>query len=117
MMESTGAGDTAATGFVAARRHLKARAVDEFVVLWSFLDPCRSFRLPSTRAPRVSMDLDPPMQGFALHHVAVFLGQVMMLFEIFDPGRWLRRLPTHLISTQTFSSPRLFLVPLAGKGD
>jgi hypothetical protein len=50
------------------------------------------------------------MQGFALINALVF-AKVMMVFEIFDPGRWLRRHPLiYPILFETFLLTVSFLV-------
>ena len=50
------------------------------------------------------------MQGFALINALVF-AKVMMLFEIFDPGRWLRKRPLiYPILYETLLLTVLFLV-------
>ena len=53
---------------------------------------------------------DFAMQGFAFINALVF-AKVMMLFEIFDPGRWLRRRPLiYPILYETLLLTVLFLV-------
>ena len=51
-----------------------------------------------------------PMQGFAFINALVF-AKVMMLFEVFDPGRWLRERPLiYPILYEAFLLTVLFLV-------
>ena len=50
------------------------------------------------------------MQGFAFFNALVF-AKVMMLFEVFDPGRWLRKWPLiYPILYETLLLTVLFLV-------
>src|ERR1700689_2508789 len=50
------------------------------------------------------------MQGFAFFNALVF-AKVMMLFEVFDPGRWLRKRPLiYPILYETLLLTVLFLV-------
>ena len=54
--------------------------------------------------------IDFAMQGFAFINALVF-AKVMMLFEIFDPGRWLRKRPLiYPILYETLLLTVLFLV-------
>jgi len=54
--------------------------------------------------------IDFTMQGFALINALVF-AKVMMVFEMFDPGRWLRRRPLiYPILFETFLLTLSFLV-------
>jgi hypothetical protein len=94
--DSTGIGNGSAAGAGApGARSLTAKAADEFrrflllfVYLWILFGV---FVLNQGVALR-EHGIDFTMQGFAFFNALVF-AKVMMLFEVFDPGRWLRKRP------------------------
>ena len=115
MQDSTGAGAavTAASGNSHAARSLKAKAADEFrrfLVLFLYLWVLFGVFVLNQGVVLREHGFDFAMQGFALINALVF-AKVMMLFEIFDPGRWLRRRPLiYPILYETLLLTALFLV-------
>ena len=108
---STGTG--AAGGTEAQARDLKARAAEElrrflvlFVYLWILFGVFVLNQGIVLRAHGISWTA----QGFAFVNALVF-AKVMMLFEMFDPGRWLRKRPLiYPILYESFLLTLLFLV-------
>src|SRR6202044_466996 len=112
--EPTGANNVVAAGANAnGARSLKAKAVDEFrrffvlfLYLWILFGV---FELNQGVVMR-EHGINFPMLGFAFVNALVF-AKVMMLFEVFDPGRWLRARPLiYPILYETFLLTVLFLV-------
>ena len=107
--------DGAVTGSGAGGRahSLKARAVDEFrrfFVLFLYLWVLFGVFVLNQGVVLREHGFDFAMQGFAFINALVF-AKVMMLFEIFDPGRWLRRRPLiYPIFYETLLLTVLFLV-------
>src|SRR5690242_2167902 len=96
-----------------APRSLTAKAADEFrrfLVLFFYLwILCGVFVLNQGVVMR-ERGFNFAMQGFAFINALVF-AKVMMLFEIFDPGRWLRKRPLiYPILYETLLLTALFLV-------
>jgi hypothetical protein len=92
---------TGATNVVAAggnahgARSLKAKAADEFrrfLVLFFFLWILFGVFVLNQGVVLREHGINFAMQGFAFFNALVF-AKVMMLFEVFDPGRWLRKRP------------------------
>ena len=117
--DSTGVGGAAATS---ANPHggqsLKAKAADEFrrfVVLFLYLWVLFGVFVLNQGVALREHGIDFAMQGFAFINALVF-AKVMMLFEIFDPGRWLRKRPLiYPILYETLLLTVLFLVPMCSK--
>ena len=112
--DSTGVGGAAATSADAHRAHsLKAKAVDEFrrfLVLFFYLWILFGVFVLNQGVVLREHGFDFAMQGFAFINALVF-AKVMMLFEIFDPGRWLRKRPLiYPILYETLLLTVLFLV-------
>ena len=105
----------AATGAGAnGRSHsLKARAAEEFrrfLVLFFYLWILFGVFVLNQGVVLREHGFDFAMQGFAFINALVF-AKVMMLFEIFDPGRWLRKRPLiYPILYETLLLTILFLV-------
>jgi hypothetical protein len=80
----------------AHRAHdLKAKAAEEFrrfVILFFYLWVLFGVFVLNQGIVLREHGINFTMQGFAFINALVF-AKVMMLFEIFDPGRWLRRRP------------------------
>jgi len=101
------------TGFSAPPRSLKAKAAEEFrrflrlfIYLWVL------FAVFALNQHIVMRENGIPWtsQGLALINALVF-SKVMMLYEMFDPGRWLRKRPLiYPILYETFLLTLLFLV-------
>ena len=112
--DSTGVGGAAATS---ANPHggqsLKAKAAEEFrrfVVLFLYLWVLFGVFVLNQGVALREHGIDFAMQGFAFINALVF-AKVMMLFEIFDPGRWLRKRPLiYPILYETLLLTVLFLV-------
>jgi hypothetical protein len=92
---------TGATNVVAAggnahgARSLKAKAADEFrrfLVLFFYLWILFGVFVLNQGVVLREHGINFAMQGFAFFNALVF-AKVMMLFEVFDPGRWLRKRP------------------------
>jgi hypothetical protein len=113
--DSTGAGATvaAAGGNADAARSLTAKAADEFrrfFVLFLYLWVLFGVFVLNQGVVLREHGFNFAMQGFAFINALVF-AKVMMLFEIFDPGRWLRRRPLiYPILYETLLLTVLFLV-------
>ena len=110
----TGAGDAVTGSGAGEHAHsLKARAVDEFrrfFVLFLYLWVLFGVFVLNQGIVLREHGLNFPMQGFAFINALVF-AKVMMLFEIFDPGRWLRKRPLiYPILYETLLLTALFLV-------
>jgi hypothetical protein len=95
------AGPTGANNVVAAganahgARSLKAKAADEFrrfLLLFFYLWILFGVFVLNQGVVLREHGIDFAMQGFAFFNALVF-AKVMMLFEVFDPGRWLRKRP------------------------
>ena len=112
--DSTGVGGAATTS---ANPHggqsLKAKAAEEFrrfVVLFLYLWVLFGVFVLNQGVALREHGIDFAMQGFAFINALVF-AKVMMLFEIFDPGRWLRKRPLiYPILYETLLLTVLFLV-------
>jgi hypothetical protein len=114
--DSTGVGGAiAAAGAGAHRpRSLKAKAAEEFrrfFLLFLYLWILFGVFVLNQDVVLREHGINLAMQGFAFINALVF-AKVMMLFEIFDPGRWLRKRPLiypilyeTLLLTSSFSSP------------
>ncbi len=76
-------------------RSLKAKAVEEFrrfLILFFYLWVLFGVFTLNQGVVMREHGVNYPMQGFAFINALVF-AKVMMLFEVFDPGRWLRKRP------------------------
>ena len=111
--DSTGATAVAAQASAHGARSLKAKAVDEFrrfFVLFLYLWILFGVFVLNQGVVLREHGFDFAMQGFAFINALVF-AKVMMLFEIFDPGRWLRKRPLiYPILYETLLLTMLFLV-------
>src|SRR6202044_3494626 len=112
--EPTGANNVVAAGANAnGARSLKAKAVDEFrrfFVLFLYLWILFGVFVLNQGVVMREHGINFPMQGFAFINALVF-AKVMMLFEVFDPGRWLRKRPLiYPILYETLLLTVLFLV-------
>jgi hypothetical protein len=112
--DSTGAGGIVAAGAGAhGARSLKAKAADEFrrfFVLFLYLWILFGVFVLNQGVVLREHGITFAMQGFAFINALVF-AKVMMLFEIFDPGRWLRTRPLiYPILYETLLLTVLFLV-------
>jgi hypothetical protein len=86
-----GAADASAHG----PRSLKAKAAEEFrrfVILFFYLWVLFGVFVINQGVVLREHGINFTLQGFAFINALVF-AKVMMLFEIFDPGRWLRHRP------------------------
>ncbi|HSU98535.1 MAG TPA: hypothetical protein VLI91_00365 [Roseiarcus sp.] len=96
-----------------APRSLPAKAADEFrrfLVLFFYLWILFGVFVLNQGVVLREHGFDFAMQGFAFINALVF-AKVMMLFEIFDPGRWLRKRPLiYPILYETLLLTVLFLV-------
>jgi hypothetical protein len=94
-------------------RSLKAKAVDEarrFLILFFYLWVLFGVFVLNQGVVLREHGINFAMQGFAFINALVF-AKVMMLFEVFDPGRWLRRRPLiYPILYETLLLTILFLV-------
>src|SRR5579871_3092832 len=112
---STGVDGAAAAAGANAHgsRSLKAKAVDEFrrfLVLFFYLWVLFGVFVLNQGVVLREHGINFAMQGFAFINALVF-AKVMMLFEIFDPGRWLRARPLiYPILYETLLLTILFLV-------
>jgi hypothetical protein len=110
---STGAGGAAAGASAHGARSLKAKAAEEFrrfVILFFYLWILFGVFVLNQGIVLREHGFDFVLQGFAFINALVF-AKVMMLFEIFDPGRWLRRRPLiYPILYETLLLTILFLV-------
>ena len=112
---STGASGAAVAAGAGAHgaRSLKAKAVDEFrrfLILFFYLWILFGVFVINQGVVLREHGINFAMQGFAFINALVF-AKVMMLFEIFDPGRWLRKRPLiYPILYETLLLTVLFLV-------
>ena len=111
---STDVSAGAATGPDAhASKSLTAKAADEFrrfLVLFFYLWILFGVFVLNQGVVLREHGFDFALQGFAFINALVF-AKVMMLFEIFDPGRWLRKRPLiYPILYETLLLTVLFLV-------
>ena len=93
--DSTSAGEAVAPVATHGSRSLKAKAADEFrrfLVLFFYLWILFGVFVLNQGVVLREHGINFAMQGFAFFNALVF-AKVMMLFEIFDPGRWLRKRP------------------------
>src|ERR1700727_1999953 len=95
--ESTGAGGAIAAAGAGAHpaRSLKAKAAEEFrrfFLLFFYLWILFGVFVLNEGVALREHGFNFAMQGFAFINALVF-AKVMMLFEVFDPGRWLRKRP------------------------
>jgi hypothetical protein len=112
---STGTGGAAAAvgGSARGARSLKDKAVDEFrrfVILFFYLWILFGVFVINQGVVMREHGINFTLQGFAFINALVF-AKVMMLFEVFDPGRWLRKRPLiYPILYETLLLTILFLV-------
>ena len=112
---STGLGGAVAATSASAHhaQSLKAKAAEEFrrfLVLFFYLWVLFGVFVLNQGVVLREHGFDFAMQGVAFINALVF-AKVMMLFEIFDPGRWLRRRPLiYPILYETLLLTALFLV-------
>ena len=94
--DSTGIGSGPAAGASApGARSLTAKAADEFrrfLILFFYLWILFGVFVLNQGVALREHGVNFAMQGFAFFNALVF-AKVMMLFEVFDPGRWLRKRP------------------------
>lgn len=94
--DPTGANNVVAAGANAhGARSLKAKAADEFrrfLLLFFYLWILFGVFVLNQGVVLREHGINFAMQGFAFFNALVF-AKVMMLFEVFDPGRWLRKRP------------------------
>ncbi|HEV7479326.1 MAG TPA: hypothetical protein VGO05_03460 [Roseiarcus sp.] len=94
--DPTGANNVVAAGANAhGARSLKAKAADEFrrfLVLFFYLWILFGVFVLNQGVVLREHGINFAMQGFAFFNALVF-AKVVMLFEVFDPGRWLRKRP------------------------
>jgi hypothetical protein len=94
-------------------RSLKAKAAEEFrrfLILFFYLWILFGVFVLNQGIVLREHGINFAMQGFAFINALVF-AKVMMLFEIFDPGRWLRKRPLiYPILYETLLLTVLFLV-------
>ena len=113
--DSTGVGaaDGASDASAHGARSLKVKAAEEFrrfVTLFIYLWILFGVFVLNQGVALREHGIDFAMQGFAFINALVF-AKVMMLFEIFDPGRWLRKRPLiYPILYETLLLTVLFLV-------
>lgn len=113
--DTAGAGAAVAAPGASAHsaRSLKAKAAEEFrrfFVLFLYLWVLFGVFVLNQGVVLREHGFNFAMQGFAFINALVF-AKVMMLFEIFDPGRWLRRRPLiYPILYETLLLTVLFLV-------
>lgn len=112
--DPTGANNVVAAGANPhVARSLKDKAADEFrrfVILFFYLWILFGVFVLNQGIVLREHGFNFAMQGFAFINALVF-AKVMMLFEIFDPGRWLRRRPLiYPILYETLLLTVLFLV-------
>ena len=96
IQDSTSTRDGSAAGANAhGMRSLKSKAVEEFrrfFVLFLYLWILFGVFTLNQGVVMREHGINFPMLGFAFINALVF-AKVMMLFEVFDPGRWLRKRP------------------------
>jgi hypothetical protein len=111
--DSTGAATAAAGANAHGVRSLKDKAADEFrrfFVLFLYLWILFGVFVLNQGVVLREHGINFAMQGFAFINALVF-AKVMMLFEVFDPGRWLRKRPLiYPILYETLLLTVLFLV-------
>jgi hypothetical protein len=112
--DSTGMGSGPVAGASApGARSLTAKAADEFrrfLILFFYLWILFGVFVLNQGVALREHGINFAMQGFAFFNALVF-AKVMMLFEIFDPGRWLRKRPLiYPILYETLLLTVLFLV-------
>ena len=94
--DPTGANNVVAAGANAhGVRSLTAKAADElrrFLLLFFYLWILFGVFVLNQGVALREHGVNFAMQGFAFFNALVF-AKVMMLFEVFDPGRWLRKRP------------------------
>jgi hypothetical protein len=94
--DPTGANNVVAAGANAhGVRSLTAKAADEFrrfLLLFFYLWILFGVFVLNQGVVLREHGINFAMQGFAFFNALVF-AKVMMLFEVFDPGRWLRKRP------------------------
>jgi hypothetical protein len=93
--DSTSASEAVAPVSAHGSRSLKAKAADEFrrfLVLFFYLWILFGVFVLNQGVVLREHGINFAMQGFAFFNALVF-AKVMMLFEVFDPGRWLRKRP------------------------
>ena len=94
--DPTGVNNVVAAGASAqGARSLTAKAADEFrrfLLLFFYLWILFGVFVLNQGVALREHGIDFAMQGFAFFNALVF-AKVMMLFEVFDPGRWLRKRP------------------------
>ena len=93
--DSTSAGEAVAPASAHGSRSLKAKAADEFrrfLVLFFYLWILFGVFVLNQGVVLREHGINFAMQGFAFFNALVF-AKVVMLFEVFDPGRWLRKRP------------------------
>ena len=94
--DPTGANNVVAAGANAhGARSPKAKAADEFrrfLVLFFYLWILFGVFVLNQGVVLREHGINFAMQGFAFFNALVF-AKVVMLFEVFDPGRWLRKRP------------------------
>jgi hypothetical protein len=94
--DTTSEGSGASAGVsVHGARSLKAKASDEFrrfLLLFFYLWILFGVFVLNQGVALREHGINFAMQGFAFFNALVF-AKVMMLFEVFDPGRWLRKQP------------------------
>ena len=94
--DPTGANNVVAAGANAhGARSLTAKAADEFrrfLLLFFYLWILFGVFVLNQGVVLREHGINFAMQGFAFFNALVF-AKVMMLFEVFDPGRWLRKRP------------------------
>lgn len=94
--DSTGVGSAPAAGAGApGARSLTAKAADEFrrfLFLFFYLWILFGVFVLNQGVVLREHGINFAMQGFAFFNALVF-AKVVMLFEVFDPGRWLRKRP------------------------
>ena len=113
-MRGSGAtGAVAGTGGARMEGSLKAKAAEEFrrfLVLFLYLWLLFGVFVLNQGIVLREQGVSFTMQGFALINALVF-AKVMMVFEMFDPGGWLRRRPLiYPILYETFLLTVLFIV-------
>jgi hypothetical protein len=113
MQGSAEAGGAAAGVNAHGARSLKDKAVDEFrrfLVLFFYLWILFGVFVVNQGVVLREHGFNFTLQGFAFINALVF-AKVMMLFEVFDPGRWLRHRPLiYPILYETLLLTVLFLV-------
>ena len=110
---SVGGAGAAAGASAHSARSIKAKAAEEFrrfIILFFYLWVLFGVFVINQGVVLREHGIDFAMQGVAFINALVF-AKVMMLFEIFDPGRWLRRRPLiYPILYETSLLTVLFLV-------